>query len=38
MNLIGKHGTFALEADIQIKCNTNERRFEIEHSQFPLAK
>ena len=38
MNLIVKHGTLVLEADIQIICYTNERRYEIEHSQFPLAK
>ena len=38
MNLIEKHGTLALEADIQIIGNKNERRYEIEHSQFPLAK
>ena len=36
-DLIGKHGTLALEADIQIIGNTNEVRYVIEHSQFPLA-
>ena len=29
--------TLAFQADIQIICNTNERRKDIEHRQLPLT-